>query len=194
MYVILHHQIEITMKKIILLTAILISSFSFAEISNSEKSILISLYNATNGSNWSTKWDLNQPVSKWFGVKVENDKVIELDLSNNNLKGALPTEIGGLNNVRVINFFKNELTGVIPASIGDMKSLQVLNLSFNQFSGSIPASIANASNLVSVELFMNALTGEIPSTINQLNKLELLSLYNNQLSGELPAELTSQWR
>ena len=79
-----------------------------AEVSVSEKSALINLYNATNGANWKAKWDLNAPVSSWYGVKLLNDKVVAIQLQNNNLVGTLP------------------------ASIGDMKSLEVLNLSFNK--------------------------------------------------------------
>ena len=49
-----------------------------AEVSVSEKSALINLYNATNGANWKAKWDLNAPVSSWYGVKLLNDKVVAI--------------------------------------------------------------------------------------------------------------------
>ena len=107
-------------------TLILILSLPFmmkADVSVAEKNALIQLYNATNGANWTSKWDLKSPVSSWYGVKLQADKVVSIDLQKNNLVGTLP------------------------ASIGDLKSLELLNLSFNKLSGSIPASIGELSSL-----------------------------------------------
>jgi hypothetical protein len=36
------------------------------------------------------------PVNSWFGVKVEGDKVISINLSDNNLSGSIPAEISEL--------------------------------------------------------------------------------------------------
>ena len=55
---------------------------------------LVALYNATNGPNWTNNenW-LTGPVSSWFGVDVNigNNRVIRLDLRNNQLSGAIPS-------------------------------------------------------------------------------------------------------
>ena len=67
-----------------------------ANISNSEKEALVKLYKATNGSQWTNKWDLKASETTWFGVKIQNDHVIALNLSNNHLVGQLPAEIGNL--------------------------------------------------------------------------------------------------
>jgi len=56
-------------------------------ISKSEKKALIALYNSTNGENWLHKWNLNEPVSKWYGVKIANNHVVEINLFRNNLRG-----------------------------------------------------------------------------------------------------------
>jgi len=58
-----------------------------ANISSSEKEALVKLYKTTNGSQWTNKWDLNTPVDSWYGVKIQNDKVIALNLSSNHLVG-----------------------------------------------------------------------------------------------------------
>lgn len=51
-----------------------------ADVSVAEKNALIQLYNATNGANWTSKWDLNAPVSSWYGVKIQDDKVVAVEL------------------------------------------------------------------------------------------------------------------
>ena len=78
----------------------LIISLAFCNISNNEKNALIVIYIATNGENWTITWDINAQVSTWNGVEVENDMVVSLDLSFNNLEGELPEEIGNLINLR----------------------------------------------------------------------------------------------
>ena len=66
------------------ISLLFISVNSFAEISSAEKSALTKLYKATNGSKWTKTWDLKSPVSTWFGVEIQNDKVISIKLINNN--------------------------------------------------------------------------------------------------------------
>ena len=68
-----------------------VTLFSFANVSNSEKDALISLYNATQGDQWINTWDTATTVDTWYGVTVEEGKVVEINLSFNNLQGALPT-------------------------------------------------------------------------------------------------------
>ena len=73
-----------------------ITAYSFANVSSIEKEALIALYNSTNGSEWNSTWNLNAPVNSWNGIAIENDKVVEINLTFNNLQGALPQEIGNL--------------------------------------------------------------------------------------------------
>ncbi len=142
------------MRKISTLLFLIVFSFVMkAEVSVSEKSALVKLYNSTNGANWTSKWDLNAPVSSWYGVGVQEDKVVSVQLPNNNLVGVLPSEISNLVHLKNLNLYKNAISGMIPSSIGEMKSLETLNLSFNKLSGSIPDSICAASSLKKVELF-----------------------------------------
>ena len=78
------------MKKTTTLIFLLFFSISipiFSNVSASEKNALIKLYKSTNGNQWKIKWNLNTPISSWYGVKLQNDKVIALDLSDNNLVG-----------------------------------------------------------------------------------------------------------
>jgi len=80
----------------LLLICLLVSAYSFANVSSSDKAVLIALYNATNGTEWNSSWDLNAAVDTWHGVKLENERVVEINLQFNNLNGELPQEIGSL--------------------------------------------------------------------------------------------------
>jgi mRNA-degrading endonuclease HigB of HigAB toxin-antitoxin module len=82
---------------------------SFAEISNTEKTALVKLYNATKGSQWTNKWDLKTPVTSWYGVNIQNDQVIGINLSDNNLSGVLPNELFSLVHLQELNLFKIKL-------------------------------------------------------------------------------------
>src|SRR5690606_14827683 len=110
-------------------------------ISSTEKDALIALYNATNGSNWNTTWDLNKSVNTWYGITIENDRVIEINLPFNNLEGLLPQEIGTLSSLRKVNFGFNKIGGTIPTSIKNLKELQSLELFMNRLEGTIPAEL-----------------------------------------------------
>lgn len=140
----------------------LVSVLSFASVTVKEKEALISLYNATQGNNWTTTWDLTSPISTWSGVTLKDDKVVALDLSFNNLTGTLPNELGDLVNLESLNLFRNNISGNIPSSIGKLNNLKHLNISFNSLEGELPNSIGNLSSLVSLELFMNRIEGELP--------------------------------
>ena len=86
-----------------------VSAFAFANISLNEKSALIALYNATNGSEWNSTWDLNAPIDTWYGVTVEKDKIVEINLQFNNLQGTLPQELGSLIYLKKMNLGFNKI-------------------------------------------------------------------------------------
>ena len=73
-----------------LFLTVLFSLPMLADVSLPEKEALLKLYQSTNGSQWTVKWDLTKPVSTWFGVRLEGEKVVSVNLSNNNLIGEIP--------------------------------------------------------------------------------------------------------
>jgi Leucine-rich repeat (LRR) protein len=129
-----------------------------ADVSLSDKAILLKLYEATNGNNWTKKWDLSSPVSTWHGIKLDGDKVVAINLMDNNLVGQIPSEIVNLPNLQELNLHKNTLSGEIPLALENLKELKVLDLSFNRLTGSIPTSICLLHNLEDVQLYMNNLS------------------------------------
>ena len=164
---------------------------------SSEREALIALYQATNGDQWrnKTNWCTDEPLGTWYGVTTdEQGHVTDLSLSNNQLSGEIPAEIGNLTNLTALYLGYNDLSGEIPAEIGNLNNLTNLDLRGNQLSGEIPAEIGNLTNLTILWLSNNQLSGEIPATIGNLTNLTSLNLRNNQLSGEIPASLKNNPR
>ena len=163
-----------------------------ADSTSQDRAALVALYNATDGANWqtSTNWLTDRPIGEWHGVTVDGDgRVTQLDLSDNQLSGPIPAELGGLTNLELLNLGENQLRGPIPAELGDLTFLQVLWLGGNELSGPIPAELGGLTNLVLLQLFRNELSGPIRAELGGLTNLQYLSLDDNQLSGPIPAEL-----
>ena len=72
-------------------------------------------------------------------MTIENGRVVELELEEFGLTGAVPAEIGRLSALRELSLGVNQLTSV-PAEIGQLTSLKVLDLVGNKLT-SVPAAI-----------------------------------------------------
>ncbi|XP_020082474.1 LRR receptor-like serine/threonine-protein kinase GSO2 [Ananas comosus] len=104
------------------------------------------------------------------------DLMESIDLSDNNLFGEIPDEIGDLWALQNLNLSRNHLSGNIPENIGKMKSLESLDLRMNNLSGTIPQSLSALTYLNHLNLSYNNLLGPIP-TGNQLQTLPDSSIY-----------------
>ena len=163
-----------------------------------------------------SKWNTAQPFAAWAGVKVEviagyrrvtelnipaanistgvlTDSIknltelVYLDVSGNNLSGAIPV-LSGLNKLVVLDMKNNKLTGSIPAL---PVSLAYVSLGQNNLSGTLPVQIKDLSVLMILDLGLNDLTGAIPAQWSSLIKIKYFYLYGNQLSGTIPAFISS---
>jgi len=161
------------------------------QISSSEKQILIDLYTATNGENWTNSWDLNTAVTNWHGIQIEDNKVTGISLLFNNMSGELPSSLGSLENLKVLELSFNQLHGSIPAKLSELENLKILAVNGNDLTGEIPASFGNLTNLIQLHLSSNKLTGEIPESLVKLTNLEVLNVFDNNLSGKIPSNLAS---
>ncbi len=133
---------------------------------------LVAFYNSTNGDAWlnNTDWnDATIPIGDWHGIDTNPDGCVKnLNLSNNNLTGTIPPEIGTLTELVSILLGNNQLSGSIPTEVQNLTKLQTLWLFRNQLSGPIPPQIGNLSTLTSLSLHTNQLTGCFPDTFNNL--------------------------
>jgi len=151
---------------------------------------LVALYNATNGANWTNTWNLSQPVATWFGIETNSEGCVRVvDLSDNNLIGTIPAELGNLLSVEEISLKSNQLSGSIPPELGNLLNLEYIHLATNELTGSIPPELGSLVNLEYFHLAWNDLTGSIPPELGNLVNLTDLFLYNNPLTGSIPPEL-----
>jgi Leucine-rich repeat (LRR) protein len=114
-----------------------------------------------------------------------------LDLAGCSMTGSLVSSIGSLS--RLLNFYGggNQLTGTLPDSLSNLSNLKYFIMDGNGLSGTIPSSYGD---LLAVEQFLfsgNQLSGHIPPELGKLTKLDLLDLKYNRLSGAIPSELGS---
>ena len=131
------------------------------------------------------RWPADEGHDEWEGVVMENGRVVELDLEDVGLTGAVPAEVGRLTALRELNVSRNALT-LLPAEIGQLASLESLELGYNELT-SVPEEIGQLTSLEELHLNNNKLTS-VPAEIGQLTSLEELHLHENQLTS-VPAEI-----
>ena len=102
-----------------------------AQVLEDDSLALVSLYNFTDGSNWttSTNW-LNGAVSSWHGVTVNANRVIALELPNNNLQNGMSPDLNNLTALQVLDLSGNELQ--TSADLLNLPGLNRLLLNDNQ--------------------------------------------------------------
>jgi hypothetical protein len=79
----------------------------------------------------------------------------------------------------------NQFGGAIPAELGDLDNLYALFLSHNQLSGVIPVTFSNLSKLDELDLSYNQLSGPVPEFVTHINQH---MLWGNQLEGTITAD------
>lgn len=86
-----------------------------------------------------------------------------LDLSDNSLTGILPSDIGNLGRLGLLNLANNGLSGSIPGELSKLGGLDYLDLSANNFTGEIPNKLPSSLRVFNVSY--NNLTGSIPENL-----------------------------
>ena len=87
------------------------------EAPSDDRSVLVALYKATDGPNWTNKenWLSAAPLDEWYGVTTDyKGRVAKLQLGRNQLTGAIPAQLARLTNLTWLDLGKNQLTGAIP--------------------------------------------------------------------------------
>ncbi|CAK9324233.1 unnamed protein product [Citrullus colocynthis] len=113
--------------------------------------------------------------------------LVQLSMRNNSFEGVVPSSIGDLVNLQVVDLSHNQFGGSVPAVLFEHPSLEQLTLSFNQFSAvETPVSDGGRSGLIAVDLSDNEITGFLPPFLALMPKLSALSLENNNFTGMIP--------
>lgn len=170
-----------------------------------EREALIALYNATDGAHWkkmsstlgdrdisTENWCTDKPINQWYGVEVGGDgHVMYVHLSDMNLSGTLPEEIGDLVYCQEFVVTSNKISGTLPTRIGEMQALKSFYAGGNNLSGNLASSTlsALASKLKIVSLAGNGFTGTFPEWIGDMPAQCNFWLQDNCLSGVVPQKV-----
>ncbi len=165
---------------------------SYAQVPQIERDALVTLYNSTDGANWTDNTGWMGAVGtecSWSGVTCTNGSVSRLWFWTNGLNGTIPSELGNLSNLTSLNLGNNSLSGTIPSELGNLKNLTFFNIGGNSLSGSIPAELGNLVYLTTFTVRDNNLSGEIPNELGGIKNLTYLDLWGeNSFTGSIPRE------
>lgn len=158
----------------------------------SEESLLMAIYNATDGDNWTdnTGWGTDPDLNNWNGVTADGSgNVTSLNLFDNNLVGTIPDELTDLVSLTNLTLENNpDLTGNIPTDIGNLTNLTGFRIANCGLTGTVPASISNLTNLTSFIFMDTQITGDIPD-LSAMTGLSIVELRSNNFTGEIGTKL-----
>jgi Leucine-rich repeat (LRR) protein len=107
----------------------------------------------------------------------------ELKIQDNRFTSSLPTQLGRLNKLTILQALRNELDGPL---LHLPTSVRTVNLDFNNFSGTVD--VARLTSVVALTLGENKITA-LADSIGAATSLEALFVHKNSITGTLPTTL-----
>lgn len=87
--------------------------------------ILVDLYNATNGANWSIRWTLAQPINTWSGIKLTTGGCVDsISLSARGITGRIPIRFRQLDSLRSLSIASNKIDSL--PNLSNLTRLQTI--------------------------------------------------------------------
>ncbi|XP_020890605.1 LRR receptor-like serine/threonine-protein kinase GSO2 [Arabidopsis lyrata subsp. lyrata] len=156
-------------------------------------------YRRTLGRQNGTSYDAATKTKIEFATKHRYDAykggnlelLFGIDLSENELSGEIPVELGDLLQLLSLNLSHNNLSGVIPESFSRLENVESLDLSFNRLQGRIPPQLTDLSSLAVFNVSYNNLSGVIPQG-KQFNTFDTRSYLGNPLFCGKPTNLSCE--
>ncbi|XP_047333881.1 inactive LRR receptor-like serine/threonine-protein kinase BIR2 [Impatiens glandulifera] len=124
------------------------------------------------------------------GVSCWNDqenRILALELKEMRLAGEIPSSLQYCHTLQTLDLSGNNLRGSIPSQLCTwLPFLVTLDLSNNQLSGQIPSDLSKCLYLNNLILSENQLSGSIPYELTSLGRLKKFSVAGNDLTGRIP--------
>jgi len=110
------------------------------------------LYYSLGGNGWTnnTNWLSHKSYCEWYGIKCNRAQtaIQEIDLSDNNVVGEIPLELGVVDSVILILLNGNAITGRLPGGVfAGMPLLFGLYVQNNELTGFIPDNLLDNESL-----------------------------------------------
>jgi len=183
--------------------------------------VLEQYYIETDGENswYISEYWLNDEVSvcRWYGCECNNididiitsfdmpgmlnpqqvptvigmlSKLEVLNMDGANIVGTLPSELFGLHQLKRMTVISS-MEGMLPSEIGNVRSLEYLEVRDNSFDGQIPTELGLLQSLTYLDISDHKYFTEstIPSELGNLSLLTKLYMSHNGLRGTVPPEL-----
>ncbi|XP_039169258.1 receptor-like protein 54 [Eucalyptus grandis] len=113
--------------------------------------------------------------------------LVILDLSINSLNGTIPSCLGNIESLSILNLGKNKLEGMIPQAYPKDCTLKLIDLTENRLQGPVPRSLANCVMLEYLNLGYNHILDEFPLGLLELTELKAIILKSNKFHGPIEA-------
>ncbi|KAI8571191.1 hypothetical protein RHMOL_Rhmol01G0099800 [Rhododendron molle] len=108
-----------------------------------------------------------------------------LDLSDNNLSGAVPQCLENFSALSVLNLRSNRFMETLPLAFAKSNVLRSLDLSGNQFEGPLPRSLVDCKRLEVLNVGNNKINDTFPYWLETLPQLQVLVIRSNQFHGPI---------
>lgn len=96
----------------------------YVSILDNEEKIPFCLYVKSYSVHWAIPRTLSEPISAWYGIGLENGKVVPISLFDNSLTGKIPESLGNLKHFEVLNLAFNSIQGTVTESLVLLKDLR----------------------------------------------------------------------
>ncbi|KAL8128973.1 hypothetical protein V2J09_018128 [Rumex salicifolius] len=114
------------------------------------------------------------------------NKLISLQLFENEFSGELPAEFGEFKNLVNLSLYTNNLTGTLPEKLGSWAEFNFIDVSTNAFTGPIPPDMCKSGKMNKLLILQNNFTGEIPASYATCTTLLRFRVSDNSLTGTVP--------
>ncbi|AZQ61906.1 T9SS type A sorting domain-containing protein [Flammeovirga pectinis] len=122
-----------------------------AQVIENDSLVLVDIYNTNPNS--TLTWNLNNNVSSWEGIEINNSKIIGININSKNI-AIIPESIGNLSALQKLITHTNPIK-VLPETIGNLTSLYWFSPATAEINH-IPNSI-KALNLTTIYIQLNNL-------------------------------------
>lgn len=133
----------------------------------------------------------NTAIGTIAGIENACEKLSSITISGAGLKGAFPSEIFKLSNIKALNLDDNQISGVFQKEVCQLSNLEHISLSANRLFGNIPTEIGYLTALRSLSLAQNMFSGVLPLELESLSLLEQIDLSGQKSVNRLVGTMLS---